>query len=153
MDVSGLASRTAGHHRQSALGPYGPLRRRNPCRWLSHIGALLHATMRVVEALESGTAVLVHCSDGWDRTSQLCSLAQIVLDEHYRTIDGFAVRFRVAAFAAAPVRVRLRPCAFGCAGSAVYSAHLFALSCPWVLTPAAAHRSMRDAMGCTAQCR
>jgi hypothetical protein len=64
--------------------------------------------MRVVEALESGTAVLVHCSDGWDRTSQLCSLAQIVLDEHYRTIDGFAVRFRVAAFAAAPVRVRLR---------------------------------------------
>ncbi len=137
--------------RLALTGQHGPTAATAPaesCRWLSHIGALLHATMRVVEALESGTAVLVHCSDGWDRTSQLCSLAQIVLDEHYRTIDGFAVRFRVAAFAAAPVRVRLR----GFRGLQCASFRC-ALSCPWVLTPAAAHRSMRDAMGCTAQCR
>lgn len=34
---------------------------------------------------------LVHCSDGWDRTTQLVSLAQIMLDAYYRTIDGFIV--------------------------------------------------------------
>lgn len=33
--------------------------------------------------------VLVHCSDGWDRTPQLISLAQIMMDPHFRTIQGF----------------------------------------------------------------
>ena len=32
--------------------------------------------------------VLVHCSDGWDRTAQLSSLAQICLDPYYRTLTG-----------------------------------------------------------------
>lgn len=31
--------------------------------------------------LEAGDPVLVHCSDGWDRTSQICSLAQLLLGE------------------------------------------------------------------------
>jgi hypothetical protein len=35
--------------------------------------------------------VLVHCSDGWDRTSQLTSLAMLLLDPFYRTLRGFAV--------------------------------------------------------------
>ena len=35
--------------------------------------------------------MLVHCSDGWDRTAQLCALAQFVLDPYYRTIEGFRV--------------------------------------------------------------
>jgi len=34
---------------------------------------------------------LVHCSDGWDRTGQVCSLTQLILDPYYRTIEGFAV--------------------------------------------------------------
>ena len=33
--------------------------------------------------------VLIHCSDGWDRTAQLTSLAQLLLDPYYRTIEGF----------------------------------------------------------------
>lgn len=36
-------------------------------------------------------SVLVHCSDGWDRTAQTCSLACIILDPYYRTIHGFQV--------------------------------------------------------------
>ena len=36
-------------------------------------------------------SVLVHCSDGWDRTAQTCSLAGILLDPYYRTIHGFQV--------------------------------------------------------------
>ncbi|KAJ1633566.1 protein-tyrosine phosphatase-like protein, partial [Pavlovales sp. CCMP2436] len=35
--------------------------------------------------------VLVHCSDGWDRTSQITALAQLQLDPYYRTLRGFAV--------------------------------------------------------------
>jgi hypothetical protein len=35
--------------------------------------------------------VLVHCSDGWDRTAGLTSLAQMVIDPYYRTLQGFAV--------------------------------------------------------------
>ncbi len=36
-------------------------------------------------------ACLVHCSDGWDRTTQLTSLTQIILDPYFRTYDGFQV--------------------------------------------------------------
>jgi len=35
--------------------------------------------------------VLVHCSDGWDRTSLLTSLSQLCLDAYSRTIEGFIV--------------------------------------------------------------
>lgn len=34
---------------------------------------------------------MVHCSDGWDRTSQLTSIVQIILDPYYRTLEGFCV--------------------------------------------------------------
>lgn len=32
---------------------------------------------------------MVHCSDGWDRTSQLVALAQLMIDPSYRTLLGF----------------------------------------------------------------
>ncbi|KAG9341636.1 hypothetical protein JZ751_018699 [Albula glossodonta] len=35
------------------------------------------------------TSVVVHCSDGWDRTAQLTSLAMLMLDSYYRTLKGF----------------------------------------------------------------
>ena len=44
-----------------------------------------------VQAIHEGITVLVHCSDGWDRTAQTCSLASIMLDPYYRTIEGFQV--------------------------------------------------------------
>lgn len=34
---------------------------------------------------------MIHCSDGWDRTSQLSSLSMILLDPYYRTLKGFIV--------------------------------------------------------------
>ena len=38
------------------------------------------------------SSVLVHCTDGWDRTAQLTALAMLMLDPFYRTIEGFEVR-------------------------------------------------------------
>jgi hypothetical protein len=35
--------------------------------------------------------VVVHCSDGWDRTSQVCAVSQVLLDPYFRTIEGFCV--------------------------------------------------------------
>lgn len=37
------------------------------------------------------TSVMVHCSDGWDRTAQLTALALLLLDPYYRTLRGFQV--------------------------------------------------------------
>lgn len=60
--------------------------------WLQHISGLISASNIVINAIEKNKrAVLVHCSDGWDRTSQICSTAEICLDPYYRTIDGFRI--------------------------------------------------------------
>lgn len=37
----------------------------------------------------NGVCAVVHCSDGWDRTSSLCSLAQLMMDGYFRTLVGF----------------------------------------------------------------
>jgi len=51
------------------------------------IARILKATNNVVDTLiNKKTNVLVHCSDGWDRTAQMCALAQQCLDPYYRTI-------------------------------------------------------------------
>ncbi|KAJ8558868.1 hypothetical protein ON010_g8581 [Phytophthora cinnamomi] len=60
-------------------------------RWLEHICSILQGASEVATHLERGDAVLVHCSDGWDRTAQLSALAQIMLDPYYRTLEGLAV--------------------------------------------------------------
>lgn len=53
---------------------------------------VLGGAARVADRLESGkTSVVVHCSDGWDRTAQITSLAMLMLDSHYRTLRGFQV--------------------------------------------------------------
>ncbi|KAF9915137.1 Myotubularin- protein 3 [Lobosporangium transversale] len=63
--------------------------------WLNHVADLLKAASGrdgiVGRMLEGGSSVLVHCTDGWDRTTQLVSLAQILLDPYYRTINGLRV--------------------------------------------------------------
>lgn len=60
--------------------------------WLEYIRLLLAGAAKVADKLESGkTSVVVHCSDGWDRTAQLTSLAMLMLDSYYRTLRGFQV--------------------------------------------------------------
>ncbi|EGB08455.1 hypothetical protein AURANDRAFT_25625, partial [Aureococcus anophagefferens] len=60
-------------------------------RWLNHVSLLLRGAVAVADHSAGGDPVLVHCSDGWDRTAQVCGLAQFLLDPYCRTIDGFGV--------------------------------------------------------------
>ncbi|KAJ3298561.1 hypothetical protein HDU79_009326 [Rhizoclosmatium sp. JEL0117] len=58
--------------------------------WLNHIRTVLDGTLMIVKSVHlHNTHALVHCSDGWDRTAQLCSLSEICLDPYYRTMAGF----------------------------------------------------------------
>ncbi|XP_037035693.1 myotubularin-related protein 3 isoform X13 [Bradysia coprophila] len=60
--------------------------------WFQHMSGLLAASMTVCHTIErQGRPVLVHCSDGWDRTPQIVATAQLCLDPHYRTVEGFRV--------------------------------------------------------------
>ncbi|KAI0371674.1 phosphatases II [Pilatotrama ljubarskyi] len=60
--------------------------------WLRHIAAILEGTLLIVRNVHVNSShVLIHCSDGWDRTAQLSSLAQLCLDPFYRTQRGFEI--------------------------------------------------------------
>uniref|UniRef100_A0A8C2PPX0 Myotubularin n=1 Tax=Cyprinus carpio TaxID=7962 RepID=A0A8C2PPX0_CYPCA len=59
--------------------------------WLEHIKLVLSGAIQVADKVSSGSSVVVHCSDGWDRTAQLTSLAMLMLDSYYRTLRGFQV--------------------------------------------------------------
>ena len=60
--------------------------------WLKHISGLLDGAALIARQVGiQHSHVLIHCSDGWDRTSQLSALSQICLDPYYRTLDGFIV--------------------------------------------------------------
>lgn len=60
--------------------------------WLRHISAIVEGSLLIVRNVHiSSSHVLIHCSDGWDRTAQLSSLSQLCLDPYYRTIKGFQI--------------------------------------------------------------
>ena len=61
-------------------------------KWLKHINCLLDGTSIIARQVAlQHSHVLIHCSDGWDRTSQLSALSQLCLDPYYRTLEGFIV--------------------------------------------------------------
>jgi myotubularin-related protein 6/7/8 len=60
--------------------------------WLKHITGLLDGAALIARQVGvHHSHVLIHCSDGWDRTSQLSALSQLLLDPYYRTLEGFIV--------------------------------------------------------------
>ena len=60
-------------------------------RWLDFIMITLKITNEIANLVSEGNNVLIHCSDGWDRTPQLVTISQILLDPYFRTFMGFAV--------------------------------------------------------------
>ena len=79
--------------KESDLTPLAPNREvLANSKWLKHIGGLLDGTGIIARQVAlQHSHVLIHCSDGWDRTSQLSALSQLCLDPYYRTIEGFIV--------------------------------------------------------------
>lgn len=60
--------------------------------WLRHQVAILEGTLLIVRNIHvNHSHVLIHCSDGWDRTAQLSAVSQLCLDPYYRTTRGFQV--------------------------------------------------------------
>lgn len=58
--------------------------------WMEYVRKLLASAVDIVYAVEEkGYSVVVHCSDGWDRTAQLTSLSELLLDPYYRSYSGF----------------------------------------------------------------
>ena len=64
----------------------------NLLEWSTLLNRLMVAAFVVTEEMIlGGNSILLHCSDGWDRTAQLVSLVQVLLDRRYRTRKGLAI--------------------------------------------------------------
>lgn len=79
--------------KDSDVTPLGPNRELlAKSGWLKHISGILEGAGLIARQVGiQHSHVLIHCSDGWDRTSQLSALSQICLDPYYRTMEGFMV--------------------------------------------------------------
>ena len=59
---------------------------------MQHISGLFRAAVTVASAIKRDKrSVLVHCSEGWDKTPQIVAFAQILLDPYYRTMEVIVI--------------------------------------------------------------
>ena len=59
--------------------------------WLDFIMINLKISTDISKLVYEGNNVLVHCTEGRNRTPKLVTISQILLDHYYRTFEGFAV--------------------------------------------------------------
>ena len=79
--------------KETDVTPLGPNREQlQKSGWIKHITGILDGAGVIARQVGlTHSHVLIHCSDGWDRTSQLSALSQICLDPYFRTLEGFMV--------------------------------------------------------------
>lgn len=58
-------------------------------QWPLHLSRILKMSVLIIHSMYKGVTPIVHCSDGWDRTPQVCSLVQLLIDPYFRTLRGF----------------------------------------------------------------
>ena len=57
--------------------------------WPNFIYGIIRASINIASSVRRGYSVLIHCSDGWDRCSQLTAFSQLLVDPYFRTIRGY----------------------------------------------------------------
>ena len=57
--------------------------------WPNFIYGIIRASINIASSVRKGYSVLIHCSDGWDRCSQLTAFSQLLVDPYFRTIRGY----------------------------------------------------------------
>ena len=57
--------------------------------WPTFIYGIIRASVNIAYSVRQGYSVLIHCSDGWDRCSQLTAFSQLLIDPYFRTIKGY----------------------------------------------------------------
>ena len=66
--------------------------RDNRCiTWIKKIQSIITGSIHVVNLVQQGSSVIIHCPYGRDRSPLVISLAMLQLDPYYRTIEGFEV--------------------------------------------------------------
>lgn len=60
--------------------------------WNNYLRNIISTSSMIAQQIHKRQInVVVHWSDGWDRTAQLWSLSEMFLDPYYRTLEGFEV--------------------------------------------------------------
>ena len=57
--------------------------------WPNFVYRIIEASTNVALSVKNGHSVLIHCSDGWDRASQITAFSQLLIDPYFRTIRGY----------------------------------------------------------------
>ena len=57
--------------------------------WPNFVFGIINASLNVANSVKRGHSILIHCSDGWDRASQVTAFSQLLIDPFFRTIKGY----------------------------------------------------------------